>query len=240
MRPRVLALVCTMLFAAAASATTFIVTHWGPEALTLWIDRCVARDSELEIKRWDMAARNDAVDDDEIRSHLLNLPPRTRRVIQNPQMVAAILGGFKLLGEAMITSGQLAATLGRTMSTTVKTAATVCNLGVPSMQATDMAGTISVGYPAGGYGLILLSIGTNDIYFADVPSITDGSIVASTVSTAVDTPVETEARVAQARATDGAVGSRTRDARLGVADNRSTHRACGCHGVVSVEVIHRN
>lgn len=48
----------------------------NPERLLLWLEDCKPTDPELDIQRWDMALRHNAVDPDELRTELLGLPPK--------------------------------------------------------------------------------------------------------------------------------------------------------------------
>ena len=55
-------------------------TEWlGPmlaapgERLVVWIDRCIARDDELRIKKWEIAARHSLITENEFRRELLGL-----------------------------------------------------------------------------------------------------------------------------------------------------------------------
>lgn len=92
--------------------STFVVPQWGDERLSMWIDRCVARDAELDIRRWDVAIRAGAVDDDEVRVNLLNIPARgSKKGISNAQVLTSLLKGFELVGNGLMDAAQLSATI---------------------------------------------------------------------------------------------------------------------------------
>ena len=48
------------------------------ERLVVWFDPCHAKDSELQLKRWEVALRVGAVTSNEYRTNVLNLPAEPR------------------------------------------------------------------------------------------------------------------------------------------------------------------
>ncbi len=80
----------------------------GGENALVWLEPCQPRDEELEIRRWDVAGKLGAVDDDEIRQALVGLPPRSDdspkrpKILDNPAALSAVVRLWQLVGEGTI------------------------------------------------------------------------------------------------------------------------------------------
>ena len=108
-----------------------------PKRLVVFIEPCEPIDPELELRRWDIAAKNAYVTADEYRETMLDLPPRevddsdTSGIEASPLVVSSLVTMLTSLGDGKITIDQATGLMAIVLGIPREVAASIVGTEVP-------------------------------------------------------------------------------------------------------------